>query len=140
MPSEMLGRGGCTQTGQRPRESGQGWVGCSGARKAGMSWCWGGARGRKGAGKGQLSAGGGREATERFPPFRCRGSAALCLEGKNPEKSEVKALVTQSGLTLRDPVDCSPPGPSVHRILQARILEWAAVPSFRGSSRPRDQT
>ena len=42
VPSEMLGRGGCTQTGQRPRESGQGWVGCSGARKAGMSWCWGG--------------------------------------------------------------------------------------------------
>ena len=43
-------------------------------------------------------------------------------------------------LTLCDPKDCSPPGSSVHRILQARILEWVAVPSSRGSSRPRDRT
>ena len=87
VPSEMLGRGGCTQTGQRRRKSGPGWVGCSGARKAGISWCWG-ARGRKGAGKGQLTAGGGREVTECFPPFRCRGSAALCLEGKIQRKAK----------------------------------------------------
>ena len=40
--------------------------------------------------------------------------------------------------TLCDPIDCSPPGSSVHRILQARILEWAAMPSSRGSSQPRD--
>ena len=46
----------------------------------------------------------------------------------------------QSCLTLCDPIDCSPPGSSVHGILQARILEWAAMPSSRGSSRPRDQT
>ena len=39
-------------------------------------------------------------------------------------------------LTLCDPMDCSAPGSSVHGILQARILEWVAVPSFRGS--PRD--
>ena len=39
-----------------------------------------------------------------------------------------------------DPVDCSLPGPSVHGILQARILEWVAMPSSRGSSRPRDRT
>ena len=39
-----------------------------------------------------------------------------------------------------DPVDCSPPGSSVHGILQARILEWVAMPSFRGSSWPRDWT
>ena len=38
------------------------------------------------------------------------------------------------------PLDCSPPGSSVHGILQARILEWVAIPFFRGSSRPRDQT
>ena len=43
-------------------------------------------------------------------------------------------------LTLCDPVDCSPPGSSVHCILQARILEWAAMPSSRGSFQPRDQT
>ena len=39
-------------------------------------------------------------------------------------------------LTLCDPMDCSPPGSSVHGILQARILECAATPSSRGSSRP----
>ena len=49
-------------------------------------------------------------------------------------------LVTQLCLTLWDPVDCSPPGSSVHWILQARILEWVAMPSSRGSSQPRDQT
>ena len=46
----------------------------------------------------------------------------------------------QSCLTLCDPMDCSPPGSSVHGIPQARILEWVAVPSSRGSSVPRDQT
>ena len=42
--------------------------------------------------------------------------------------------VAQSSLTLRDPLDCSPPGPSVHGILQARTAEWVAVSSSRGSS------
>ena len=37
-------------------------------------------------------------------------------------------------------MDCSPPGSSVHGILQARILEWVAIPFSRGSSWPRDQT
>ena len=37
-------------------------------------------------------------------------------------------------------VDCSLPGSSVHGILQARILEWVAIPFSRGSSQPRDQT
>ena len=36
-------------------------------------------------------------------------------------------LVTQSCLTLCDPMDCSPPGSSVHGILQARILEWRSI-------------
>ena len=36
------------------------------------------------------------------------------------------------------PVDCSPPGSSVHGILQARILEWVASSFSRGSSRPRN--
>jgi len=49
-------------------------------------------------------------------------------------------LVAQLCLTLCDPVDCSPPGSSVPGILQARILEWVAIPFSRGSSRPRDQT
>ena len=46
----------------------------------------------------------------------------------------------QSCPTLRDPMDCSPPGSSVHGISQARILEWGAISSSRGSSPPRDQT
>ena len=41
--------------------------------------------------------------------------------------------ITQSCLTLCDPVDCSPPGSSIHGILQARILEWAVMPSSRVS-------
>ena len=41
---------------------------------------------------------------------------------------------------LCDPIDCSPPGSSVHGILQARILECVALASSRGSSQPRDQT
>ena len=52
----------------------------------------------------------------------------------------MKMLVAQSCPTLCDPMDYSPPGSSVHGILQARILEWVAVPFSRGSSQPRDQT
>ena len=51
-----------------------------------------------------------------------------------------EANVTQSCPTLCDPMDCSLPGFSVHRILQGRTLEWDAVPSSRGSSQPRDRT
>ena len=49
-------------------------------------------------------------------------------------------LVTQSCPTLCDPMDCSLAGSSVHGILQARILEWVAMPSSRGSSQSRGQT
>ena len=52
----------------------------------------------------------------------------------------MKVLVSQLFLTLWDPMDCSPPGSSVHGILQARIPEWVAKPSSRGFSWPRDQT
>ena len=48
--------------------------------------------------------------------------------------------VAQFCPTLCDPMDCSPPGSSVHGILQARIMEWVAMPSSRGSSQLRDQT
>ena len=56
------------------------------------------------------------------------------------KESEVKVLVTQSCPTLCNSVDCSPPGSSVHGILQARILEWVTIPFSRGSSRLRNQT
>ena len=42
-------------------------------------------------------------------------------------------------LTLCDLMNCSPPGSFVHRILQARILEWVAISFSRGSLQPRDQ-
>ena len=47
-------------------------------------------------------------------------------------------LVAQSRPTLCDPMDCSPPGSSVYGILQARILEWAAISFSRRSSQPTD--
>ena len=49
-------------------------------------------------------------------------------------------MLIQLCLTLCDPTDCSPPGSSVHGILQARILEWVAMPFSRGSFPPRDRT
>ena len=48
--------------------------------------------------------------------------------------------VTQSCLTLCDPVDCNLPGSSVHGIFQAMVLEWIAISFSRGSSQPRDRT
>ena len=53
---------------------------------------------------------------------------------------EVEVSVFQSWQTLCNLMDCGPPGSSVHGILQARILEWVAILSSRGSSWPRDQT
>ena len=57
------------------------------------------------------------------------------MEQDRYECMHAKSL--QSCMT-RDLMDCSPPGSSVHGILQASILEWVAMPSSRGSSRPRD--
>ena len=48
--------------------------------------------------------------------------------------------VAQSCPTLCDPMDCSLPGSSIHRIFQARVLEWAVISFSRGSSQSRDQT
>ena len=61
-----------------------------------------------------------------FLPFLC-GCCCCCL-------------VTQLYLTLCNLMDCSPPGSSVHEILEARILEWVAMPFSGGSSQPRDPT
>ena len=57
--------------------------------------------------------------------------------GKNPGvgchfllqcmKVKSESEVTQSCPTLRDPMDCSPPGSSIHGIFQARVLEWGAI-------------
>ena len=67
--------------------------------------------------------------------FRCWKSFGDCNDG-----CIMCVLVTQSCLPLSDPMNCSLWGFSVHGILQARILEWIAIPFFRGSFRPRVRT
>ena len=70
----------------------------------------------------------------------CEHSYA-CLLGHTSVRDHqvvcISPLVLSSSL---DPTDCSPPGSSVHGILQARILEWVSIPVSRRSSQPRDQT
>ena len=68
------------------------------------------------------------------------------LDLTKPVFSPVKWVISScvwavlSCVQLCDPMACSLPGSSVHEILQARILEWLATLSSRGSSWPRDQT
>ena len=74
-----------------------------------------------------------------------KSSPGLPLCSREPETQPasslcVRAKSLQSCPTLCNPIDCSLPGSSVHGILQARILEWVAMPSSRGSSQPRDRT
>ena len=57
---------------------------------------------------------------------------------QSPRTSYLVVPSLRSCPTLCNPVDCSPPGSSVHGMLQAGILEWVAMPSSRGSSWPRD--
>ena len=62
-------------------------------------------------------------------------STQLSLHSNSKELLKVTVSVcAQECLTLCDPMDCSPPGSSVHEIIQARILEWVAIPFTRGSS------
>ena len=62
------------------------------------------------------------------------------LNLSNSLSESVKVKGTQSCPTLDNLVDCSLPDSSVHGILQARILEWAAIPFSKGYLWPRDQT
>ena len=55
-------------------------------------------------------------------------------------REEWRREVAQSCPTLCNPMDCSPPGSSVHGIFQAWILKWVAISLSRGSSWPRDET
>ena len=55
-------------------------------------------------------------------------------------ETQKMCVCAQLCLTYWDPLACSLPGSSVHKILQARILEWVAISSFRESSQPRDWT
>ena len=67
-------------------------------------------------------------------------SRVIMLYTLNLYTACVRAKSFQACLTLCNLMDCSPPGFSAHRILQARILEWVSMPSSKGSSRPRDRT
>ena len=72
-------------------------------------------------------------------------SVSLVINTKLPPTShhckvKVKVQVTWSCPALCNPVDYGPPGSSVHGLLQTRILEWAAMPSSRGSFQHRNQT
>ena len=63
--------------------------------------------------------------------------AESLARGYFPQMAEPCVIVSQSCPTLCDPMDCSPPGSSVHGPFQARILEWVAIYFSRGSSQPR---
>ena len=69
-----------------------------------------------------------------------RASLVAQIVKQPPAMQEKWSEVAQSCLTLCNPMDCSPPGSSVHGIFQAWILEWVAISFSRGSSWPRDQT
>ena len=72
--------------------------------------------------------------------LRRNGLSQSIWRGLNDGEKESESEITQSCLTLCNPMDCSLPGFSVHGIFQARVLEWAAISFSRGSSWPRDQT
>ena len=59
------------------------------------------------------------------------------LLGRKAMTNLVKAKVAHSCLTLCDPMNCSPPGSSVHGIFQARILEWVAI--YFSKEKPRQR-
>ena len=90
-------------------------------------------------------------------PWRCkkgrywvRLGSNVCVMIHEPTCSQERRFHLRGGCccysaaqecpALCDPMDCSPPGSSVHGILQARVLEWVAMPSSRGSSQPKDGT
>ena len=76
--------------------------------------------------------GGGGVGWEEGP----RGRGHMCAYGKYA----LGNTAAMNTMTLGDPMDCGPPGSSVHGIFQARVLEWVAISFSRGSSWSRDQT
>ena len=80
-----------------------------------------------------------RWAAGRAEADRHRAQICGCHGGGVWEDQRDCSQDAQSSLHLCDPVDCSPPGVSVHGIFQARILEWVAISFARGSFWPRDQ-
>ena len=85
-------------------------------------------RGKQGTVRGPRCADAGRS------PFLLQCPSNTLLRKFNVIVKVVCVFVTWSSPTLCDSEDCSPPGSSVHGILQVRILEWVAMPFSRGSS------
>ena len=82
-------------------------------------------------------AGRAQSIPEKIKLFLCLFSVS-CVIFQKEFFFPLCAKSLQSCPTLFDPMDYNPPGSSVHRILQTRILEWLAIPFSRGSSQPRD--
>ena len=113
-----------------PRNEMDGWMdGCEGGRK--KDWK-----------KGRMEEGAKEEMQwkRKKPSSGLWTPSLLLLLYHTRWWSKVNILAAQLYLTLCDPMNCSPPGSSVHGILQARILEWLSIPFSKGSSWPRDQT
>ena len=91
---------------------------------------------------------------EKEGPKKAFQRSQICPQppGRSKRKKETFSSVTLysfvcvhaksllSCLTPCDPINCRPPGSSVHQILQARIVEWVALPFSRRSSQPRDES
>ena len=81
---------------------------------------------------------GSQSLVRELDPVSCSWDPAQPKKKKKRLKKESE--VSQSCPALCYPLDCSPPGSSIHGIFQARVLEWVAISFSRGSSRPRDWT
>ena len=78
-----------------------------------------------------------------YVSLQCQAGSLLLVPPGKPKKHSQKIVVVELISCVQvfcDPMDCSPPGSSVHGIPQARILERVAISFSRGSSQPRDQT
>ena len=73
------------------------------------------------------------------PHCRPRLGWTCAVTGIQPSESSW-CLLAQSCSNPHNPMDCIPPGSSVHGIFQARVLEWVAISYSRGSFQPRDRT
>ena len=113
-------------------------------------YLWRAGSGEKSAGREKLAGPGrhrapssgawGSAAPDTPPPGRRGKQFSMVISSKTRLNILCIRVCVLSHVRLCDPVDWSPPGSSVHGILQARVLEWVAVSSSKGSSRPRDQT
>ena len=75
-----------------------------------------------------------------LPKFICLSSTSESLRMWHYLRIKCESVVSQPCPTLCNTMNCTLPCSSVHGTLQARILEWVAIPFSRGSSQPRNQT